>query len=556
MDLKDKYDRLLDEFKSFKQKSKEKIERLTADKDQLEKKLQNQKEFYQKILDAVRNGVWITNENDIIVYCNKSLERIADVPSEKIVGRNLYTDFPEGSVKEFIKYYNKAKRHLKPIFYDGINVLTLGKTQRFRSGWLIPLKEQNQFTNMICTINDIRKIKRIREKLKDRESRYSAIVSSSSIGVARVDMKGRPLEMNTYLHNFLGYSEEELNDTHFQEFTHPEDKDIDLNLFRELVCGKREFYHIEKRYIHKSGKIIWGDLTATLVRDINDKPKYVISLVQDITKKKKALFELQRSKEKLKELNEKLESKVRARTKNLRQSEKKYKDAYQRVNLYQNLLTHDMNNILQNIRTSVDLNSIYLKDPPKSDKFKEINHILKEQVVRGARIIKNVSKLSQINKDFQLQNIDLYHQLKTTMDFIVKSYKSHKIIFFLNYDFNDLQVKANELLRDIFENLIMNAIIHNDSSHIEITINVSIISQDDKQMVQMEFIDNGVGIPDEKKDGLFKSKIGKGDSQHGVGLSLVKKIVDSYNGLIRVENKVEDDYTRGSKFILTLPKAD
>ena len=71
----------------------------------------------------------------------------------------------------------------------------------------------------------------------------------------------------------------------------------------------------------------------------------------------------------------------------------------------------------------------------------------------------------------------------------------------------------------------------------------------------MEFIDNGLGIPDSKKDSIF-DRYGdyKGGKGLGMGLSLVKKIVAIFNGKIWVEDRVEGDYSRGSNFILLLPE--
>jgi PAS domain S-box-containing protein len=482
------------------------------------------------------------------------MERIAHVPREKITGKNIYKDFSESTIKEFIKYYNKAKKNLQPVFYENIFVFTPGKRKSVQSGWLIPLKEKKEFSHMICTVNDLTKIENIKEKLKDRESRYRAIVSSNSIGVAMVNMEGHPIETNEYLHNMFGYTAEEFKKIHFKEFTHPEDVDIDLNLFQELILGKREYYHIEKRYIHKNGDTVWGDLTATLVRDSEGNPKYVISLVQDITEKKKAETKLKKSRQELKELTNELEKKVKERTKELRESETKYKHAFQRVDFYKNLITHDMNNILQNIRSSIELNSIYLENPAKKDELKEINGILKEQITRAARLIKNARKLSKIKEGkIKLYNTDLCEELKNCIDFIDRSYQSREIDFNVNCEYENLTIKGNELIQDLFENLIMNAIKHNDSTQVKITINALLEKKENQ--VRVEFIDNGIGISDQKKEHIFLTNSKKTSSSGGMGLglSLVKKILEIYKGDIWVENRVKGDYTKGSKFIIELP---
>ena len=71
----------------------------------------------------------------------------------------------------------------------------------------------------------------------------------------------------------------------------------------------------------------------------------------------------------------------------------------------------------------------------------------------------------------------------------------------------------------------------------------------------MEFIDNGIGVPDERKKMIFKrgNRELKGSKGMGIGLSLVKKILKNYKGKIWVEDKVKGDYSKGSKFVLLIP---
>ncbi len=73
----------------------------------------------------------------------------------------------------------------------------------------------------------------------------------------------------------------------------------------------------------------------------------------------------------------------------------------------------------------------------------------------------------------------------------------------------------------------------------------------------MEFLDNGIGIQDSRKDIIFKTGFNskKGGKGMGIGLSLVVIILKIYEGKIRVENRVKGDYYRGSNFILLIPEA-
>ncbi|MFW9971177.1 MAG: sensor histidine kinase, partial [Candidatus Odinarchaeota archaeon] len=117
---------------------------------------------------------------------------------------------------------------------------------------------------------------------------------------------------------------------------------------------------------------------------------------------------------------------------------------------------------------------------------------------------------------------------------------------------------ANELLQDVFENIILNAVKYNEKDEVCIFIKVSKTQNDGNEYNKIEFIDNGIGIPDERKLIIFKqgNRDLKGTKGMGLGLSLVKRILNAFNGKIWVEDKVKGDFTQGSNFIILLPELE
>ena len=115
-------------------------------------------------------------------------------------------------------------------------------------------------------------------------------------------------------------------------------------------------------------------------------------------------------------------------------------------------------------------------------------------------------------------------------------------------------VVGGELLIDAFENLLVNGVIHNDSEKIRLWINLSKVYQEDKNFVKIEFKDNGLGIIDGRKNPIFERnyKNDRSTGGMGIGLSLVKTIINSYGGQLWVENRVVGDYSQGSNFIILL----
>ena len=78
------------------------------------------------------------------------------------------------------------------------------------------------------------------------------------------------------------WTEEELLATDFQTITHPDDLEADLSLAGQLMRGEIDFFHMEKRYVHKQGHVIWILLSVSIVRDDASDPCYFIGQIQDV----------------------------------------------------------------------------------------------------------------------------------------------------------------------------------------------------------------------------------------------------------------------------------
>ena len=103
-----------------------------------------------------------------------------------------------------------------------------------------------------------------------------------------------------------------------------------------------------------------------------------------------------------------------------------------------------------------------------------------------------------------------------------------------------------------------NAIKYNQNQPIRVQINISKTSNSNVTYIKIEFKDNGIGIIDSNKESIFRK--GNKKDHHvrgmGVGLSLVKKVIESYDGKIWVENRVNNDNSQGSNFIVEIPEAN
>ena len=112
---------------------------------------------------------------------------------------------------------------------------------------------------------------------------WRLMLQHSPIGMTVVAPDGHLTMVNRALCEMLGYDEEELLRLGFQELTHPDDLDADLALFHRALAGELDSYRIRKRYLHRDGHVVWGDLSVALVRDDAGDPLHFISQILDVT---------------------------------------------------------------------------------------------------------------------------------------------------------------------------------------------------------------------------------------------------------------------------------
>ncbi|MCX6279520.1 MAG: PAS domain-containing protein [Bacteroidetes bacterium] len=127
---------------------------------------------------------------------------------------------------------------------------------------------------------------------------FKLIFENSSVGKSITSVDGK-LKVNRAFCDMLGYSEEEMHRLHWMEITHPDDIEASKEMVENLIRGISQSARIEKRYLHKSGSIVWALVNTYLQHDSEGEPQFFITNILDITNLKKTEAELQLSKERL-----------------------------------------------------------------------------------------------------------------------------------------------------------------------------------------------------------------------------------------------------------------
>ncbi|MCI4646132.1 MAG: PAS domain S-box protein [Hyphomonadaceae bacterium] len=118
---------------------------------------------------------------------------------------------------------------------------------------------------------------------------------AAPIGIAHVGADGRWLRVNTHVCEMLGYTERELMEFTFQDLTHPDDVNTDVDLAGKVLSGDLERYKMQKRYFHKAGHTVWANLTVAAVRTNNGEFVHFVSVLEDISEFKRMHMALEES---------------------------------------------------------------------------------------------------------------------------------------------------------------------------------------------------------------------------------------------------------------------
>ena len=494
------------------------------------KKLRESEEQFRRIAEQSLMGIGILQDG-VFKYINNIAEKILGYTAEEIMSWKPYEFASRIHPDDLDFAMDQARKKQR-----GEKLVTVHYSFRLikKSGEIIwvdnyskSIEYEGKPANFMTIIDSTEKIENER-KLKESEEKFSKMFHNNTNLIAISTIKdGILIDVNDTFLNTLGFKREEVIGK----------KTLELNIFEDIELIYKILKSIQEKgfvkgiridFFTKDRKKLNGLLYGEIIQ-VQDK-SFLITQMHDITDITQA------------ELN-------------LKKSEQNYREAYKRAEFYKDLLSHDFGNIFQNILGSSELALEYKANPIKvEDKIRSII----EQVVRAGKLNENIRKISDLDyKTPIIKPINVARSLENAIKFIKRSYSNKNIKIELEVPKNDLFAQANELLSDVFNNLLENSVIHNKNEIIEILVTLSPEQKDSTKNLKMEFIDNGIGIPDVIKEEIFQRGY-KGDRNvrgSGLGLSLLRKILDIYNGFIYVEDKIKGDHEKGSKFVLLIPEA-
>nr|WP_294574869.1 PAS domain S-box protein [uncultured Romboutsia sp.] len=366
------------------------------------------------------------------------------------------------------------------------------------------------------------KLENKKRKEYEKELRNYLDVSVDLKSITNID--GYIIKANSSWENILGWNEEELKAMHYSDFIHPDDISILEKLYNSNYITE-EINHIIIRCLCKDNNYKWIELSIKYIKEKNA----FISTGIDITKRK----EIEEEKQKLEEAIQ-LES-IR--------------------NEFFGNISHEFKtplNIILGIVQLIDKN-IDSDNITKENLLRHVN-IMRQNSYRLLRLVNNLIDISRIDIGYYNLQSSNYNIVKVIEDItlsIAEYIKHKKINLLFNTDFKEIMLACDvDKIERVMLNLLSNAIKYtDDGGNIQVSLNK--VNND----VIISVKDSGVGIPKDKLELIF-DRFGQANSilsrrceGSGIGLSIVKSIVQMHGGKIEVFSEVG----KGTEFVFNIP---
>ncbi|MEM9364259.1 MAG: PAS domain S-box protein [Bacteroidota bacterium] len=497
------------------------IEDITQEK-KSEQKLKASEERLATLIKNLQTGILLEDENRKILLANQKFCDLFGIPiaPEKLKGVNS-----KKSIHKYKHLFSESEMAIRRIEYvlDKKEVVTSDEMElldgRTFERDYIPLFSNGEYQGHLWSYQDVTLRKNYRKNLEIQKEKYGSIIANMNLGLIEVDDEDNILMVNQSFCDMVGYTSMELIGRNAVEVVNMVEEDREkLKIHnRKRKQGISDSYEVgvitktgEKRFWLISGAPKYDDFGNVIGS---------IGIHLDITDQKN--LELQK---------ESLVEELEASNKGLQE--------------YAHIVSHDLKSPLRSV--SALATWLYEDYKDKLDETGSYNLKMMQEKIEGMdKLITGILKYSTVNNDvFDNTEVDVNEVIKEISEIIYIPE---------NVTINIVQqlpiIKADKTkIHQLFQNFLSNAAVNIDKPKGVIEIGY----RETKKYWEFSIKDNGVGIPEEYHEKIFQifQSIGNQERSTGIGLSIVKKIIDRYNGKVWLESEIG----AGTTFYFTLAK--
>jgi PAS domain S-box-containing protein len=485
--------------------------------DELPNQEEKAEDPYRSIMRMANDGIVVIQDNEVVL-ANRAFSRILDYEEDKIAGipfDDLLDPVSAHLFKENQEEFNWGEE-ARPSFRARLQKRddTIIDVEMSTADFIFEGKPA-----IVAVVRDITEKLALQAALEDSESRYRGLYDSSPIAYFTLSLHGIILQANKAAERLLGYGAGDLLKRNISTFfiSHESRENVGNQILSEVAQGKR-ITDLEIQMKKSNEKPIWVSVTASLVMSPDQTPT-IGFMAMDIDRRKLA--------------------------------EQREREERARADLYLEVMTHDLNNVNQNMLFTLGFIEGVFDLPENLQRtIRDANW----NVRRAARMISNMKAIITLRDSPPVKEpMDPYIQYENGLAAVREDlhWKSIKINSELKPD--EYSVVGYNFLEKVFFNIIHNAAVYDNDD--DIIIDLKVEYMDKKRRIRLSFEDNGPGMSEKLKKHIFR-RTGDPSEQvvgRGLGLTLTDLIVRDLGGRIWAEDKVDDDPSQGTRIKLELP---
>ena len=535
-----------------------------------EEELRDSEEKLRIIFESIGDGIIVTNLEGIIIQTNEAAAKLGGWSDKsKLIGMSGF-DFVAD--KEQSKLVTDMIRALKQQHSINVEYSVKAKNGReYQSEVSITLlRDASGSPNgIVSVIRDITERKRVEEALRESEKKYRLLAENASDVITVMDMNMRPIYMSPSITRLLGYSVEEAMARGIENGLTPKSlkvatKGLAKTIAAELKKKKLKPVTVDFELTRKDGSTVWVAASVALIRGSDGQPTEILSILHDISERKKAEEALLSYKDHLEEL-------VEERTTELDKAKLIAEEASKAKSEFLANMSHEIRTPLSSIIGFSELLADEVNGLLNNDQKKYLGYVTSsgQHLLSLINDILDLSKVEAGKMELQPTSFSISDLLKNSSSFIAEEAMKHNIRLLSEIPADVDVIEADERkVKQIIYNLLSNAVKFTPDGG-SITTKADIVSPDsaalpikirkglpDTEYVLVSVKDTGIGIAKKDQSKLFtefhqiENPYTKKYEGTGLGLALSRKLVTLHGGRIWFESKGKG---KGCTFYFILP---
>jgi PAS domain S-box-containing protein len=285
-------------FTRYRQRLRAKEEPLRQEileRQHIEHLLRNELTLLAKVMEASPAGILIIDEQGSIVGASDRAEGILGLSKEELsrgefnLDRWRPLDDRGDPLSPNVLPFQQVLEEQQTA-YDCRYTIELpdGRILRLSISANPILDETNELAGVVFLIEDITERSQVENALLHSEAQFRGIFEQAAVGIAIMTLSGHFIRVNQRYCELTGYTNEELREKTVLEITAPDDRQRHQERYESLSEQGLSF-SLEKRYLCRDGSLLWVNLTASAIRDVNGELMYLIGIIEDIDERKQAV---------------------------------------------------------------------------------------------------------------------------------------------------------------------------------------------------------------------------------------------------------------------------